>query len=123
MAPEIIHEGVVDHRADVYALGSVAYFLLTGQLVFEADSAMKMFLQHLQVPPMRPSERTEMPIPRELEQVVMTCLEKEPAKRPQSAEQLLRMLETCQTRGTWDNGAAKRWWERHLLELTGPLAA
>ena len=61
MAPEIIlGEGEVDRRADVYALGCVAYYLLTGQLVFEADTPMKMFLQHVQTPPVPPSQRTEL---------------------------------------------------------------
>ena len=88
MAPEIIlGEGDVDRRADVYALGCVAYFLLTGQLVFEADTPMKMLLQHLQAEPMPPSQRTELPIPRELDELVLACLEKDPAKRPQNAEE------------------------------------
>src|SRR5438128_7244759 len=78
MAPEIIlGEGDVDPRADVYALGCVAYYLLTGQLVFEADTPMKMFLQHLQTPPIPPSQRTELRIPRELDELVLSCLEKD----------------------------------------------
>ena len=63
MAPEVILEGAVDARADIYALGCVAYYLLTGELVFEADTPMKMFVQHLQTPPVPPSERSELPIP------------------------------------------------------------
>ena len=65
MAPEIVLEGAVDERADVYALGCVAYYMLTGRHVFEADTPMKMFVQHLQTPPIPPSERTDHPIPRE----------------------------------------------------------
>ena len=71
MAPEIIlGQSDVDRRADVYALGCVAYYLLTGQLVFDADTPMKMFLQHVQTPPMPPSQRTELPIPRDLDELV-----------------------------------------------------
>jgi tRNA A-37 threonylcarbamoyl transferase component Bud32 len=121
MAPEIILEGEVDERADVYALGCVAYYLLTGQRVFEADTAMKMFLQHVQTPPIRPSERTEMPIPRELDEIVLACLEKDPRKRPQNAEELLRMLRRCRFGGTWDHETARGWWQTHLVEFTGPL--
>ena len=68
MAPEIIlGETDVDRRADVYALGCVAYFLLTGQLVFEADTPMKMLMQHVQARPVPPSQRTELPMPPELD--------------------------------------------------------
>jgi tRNA A-37 threonylcarbamoyl transferase component Bud32 len=121
MAPEIILGGEVDRRADVYALGCVAYYLLTGELVFEGDTPMKMFLQHLNAQPVPPSQRTELPIPRELDRIVLACLEKDPNKRPQDAEQLLRMARDYQSSESWDNDAAKRWWEMHLLELTGPL--
>ena len=121
MAPEIILDGEVDQRADVYALGCVAYYLLTGQLVFEADTPMKMFLQHLQTPPTPPSQRTEMPIPREVDEIVLACLEKDPRRRPQNAEELLRMLRRCRSCNTWDTDAARGWWEKHLQDLTGPL--
>ena len=90
MAPEIIlGEGEVDRRADVYALGCVAYYLLTGQLVFEADTPMKMLMQHVQAVPLPPSKRTELPIPPELDAIVLACLQKDPDKRPQNAEELL----------------------------------
>jgi len=122
MAPEIIlNEGEVDERADVYAVGCVAYYLLTGQLVFEADTAMKMFLQHVQATPIPPSQRSELPIPREVDALVLACLEKDPARRPQDARQLLRMMRQCRSAQTWDNDSAQRWWEMHLSELTTPL--
>jgi eukaryotic-like serine/threonine-protein kinase len=123
MAPEIImDEGAVDHRADVYALGCVAYYLLTGHLVFEADTPMKMFLQHLQAHPIPPSRRSELPIPPEVDALVLACLEKDPANRPQDARQLLRMVEQCRAASGWTNDRARSWWETHLLDLTGPLA-
>src|SRR5262245_3017753 len=121
MAPEIILEGEVDERADVYAVGCVAYYLLTGHRVFEADTPMKMFLHHVQTTPIRPSERTEMPVPRDLDDLVMACLEKDPRKRPQNAQELLRLLRRCRSRGTWDHEAARGWWETHLVEFSGPL--
>ena len=123
MAPEIIlGEAEVDRRADVYALGCVAYYLLTGELVFEADTPMKMFLQHVQAQPVPPSQRTELPVPRELDDLILACLEKDPDKRPQDAEQVLQMARRCRTCITWDSDAAKIWWEKHLVDLTGPLA-
>ena len=122
MAPEVIlGQNDVDRRADVYALGCVAYYLLTGQFVFDADTPMKMFLQHVQTMPTPPSQRTELRIPRELDDLVMACLEKDPNKRPQDAERLFEMACRCGTNDVWDNDLAKGWWESHLMELTGPL--
>jgi eukaryotic-like serine/threonine-protein kinase len=121
MAPEIaMGEREVDRRADVYALGCVTYYLLTGQLVFEADTSMKMLMQHVQAKPTPPSSRTELKIPPEIDELVLSCLEKDPNRRPQNAEVLYDLA--C--RGTcvmWDQAAAKGWWDIHLPELTGPL--
>jgi eukaryotic-like serine/threonine-protein kinase len=122
MAPEIIlGESDVDRRADVYALGCVAYYLLTGQLVFEADTPMKMLMQHVQAVPVPPSQRSELPIPPELDAIVLACLEKDPNRRPQNAEQLLQIACDCHTCDGWSKDAARAWWEMHLPDLTGPL--
>jgi serine/threonine-protein kinase len=122
MAPEIaLGEADVDRRADVYACGCVAYYLLTGQLVFEADTPMKMLMQHVNAEPVPPSQRTELPIPRELDQLVLACLQKDPRNRPQHAEELLQLAQSCTTCRTWDQEAARRWWLTHLPDLTGPL--
>jgi serine/threonine-protein kinase len=117
MAPEVILDGEVDERADVYALGCVAYYLLTGQLVFEADTPMKMFVQHLQTRPIPPSQRTEMPVSRELEALVLACLEKDPAERPQNAQEVLQRLRQLRSRAPWTGDSARRWWEQHLMEM------
>jgi len=123
MAPEIIlGEASVDRRADVYALGCVAYYALTGQLVFEADTPMKMLLQHVQAEPIPPSQRTELPIPRELDELVLACLQKDPNKRPQNAEVLLDMAIGCKTGDCWNQNLAKGWWSKHLPEFTAPLS-
>jgi serine/threonine-protein kinase len=122
MAPEIILGGSdVDRRADVYALGCVAYFLLTGHLVFEADSSIKMLVQHVQAQPIPPSARTELPIPRELDELVLACLEKNPDKRPQDADDLYRLAYGCKSCDRWTSDIARTWWEQHLPEFTGPL--
>jgi serine/threonine-protein kinase len=123
MAPEVILEGAVDARADIYALGCVAYFLLTGELVFEADTAMKMFLQHLQTVPVPPSQRTELPIGADLDALVLDCLAKDPADRPQTIDDLRARLDRLALRATWDNASARGWWERHLVDLTAPVAS
>jgi serine/threonine-protein kinase len=122
MAPEIIlGEGDVDRRADVYALGCVAYYLLTGQLVFEGDTPMKMLLHHVHSEPVPPSQRTELEVPPELDAIVMACLEKDPRNRPQDAEQLLNLACECRTCEGWNQRAARSWWEQHLPDLCGPL--
>jgi serine/threonine-protein kinase len=122
MAPEIIlGETNVDRRADVYALGCVAYFLLTGQLVFEGDTPMKVLLQHVQAEPVPPSQRTELPIPQEIDDLVLACLRKDPNERPQNAEILLEMACGCKTGDCWNSELAKTWWDKHLPEFTGPL--
>jgi tRNA A-37 threonylcarbamoyl transferase component Bud32 len=121
MAPEIIlGESNVDRRADVYAVGCVAYYLLTGELVFEAETPMKMMLAHVQSQPVPPSQRTELPISRELDDLVMACLQKDPNNRPQNAEELFQLAERQACEG-WNHSIARSWWERHLPDMTGPL--
>jgi serine/threonine-protein kinase len=121
MAPEVIlGDAETDRRADMYALGCVAYWMLTGQLVFEAETPMKMFMEHLQSTPVPPSQRTELPIPRELESVVMRCLDKDPRKRPDATE-LFQVSCECRASDPWDNDAAREWWELNLSEFTRDL--
>jgi serine/threonine protein kinase len=92
MAPEFLHGEPVDGRADLYALGCVAYYLLTTHLVFEADTAIQMVLKHLQEDPEPPSKRTANPIPDALERIVLDCLAKSPDDRPSSATELAQRL-------------------------------
>jgi tRNA A-37 threonylcarbamoyl transferase component Bud32 len=88
MAPEMVHGEAVDGRADLYSLGCVAYYLLTGHYVFEGDSALQTVVFHLQRTPVPPSERTANPIPPALESLVLACLAKRPEERPPSAAEL-----------------------------------
>jgi serine/threonine-protein kinase len=121
MAPEVILGEDVEPRVDVYAIGCVAYYLLTGQPVFDAENPTDMFLHHLHDAPVPPSQRTELPIPRELDALVLACLDKDPRRRPQDAAAVLAMLARCPSRETWDQSSARTWWARHLVDLTGPL--
>jgi serine/threonine-protein kinase len=122
MAPEtILGEINVDLRADVYAFGCVAYFLLTGHLVFDAATQTELLLQHVQASPTPPSERTELRIPRELDELVLACLQKDPDERPQNAGELLALVRRCRSCDTWNSDTAKTWWEVHLPELTEPV--
>jgi serine/threonine-protein kinase len=115
MAPEMaLGETEVDHRADIYALGCVGYWLLTGRLVFEAETPVKMMLQHIQSEPVPPSRLSEVEVPPELDRILLDCLAKKPEGRPQSVGELeRRLLEVpCQT--PWTRERAEEWWERHL---------
>ena len=112
MAPEIALGESVDGRADLYALGCVAYYLLTGEQVFTGDTVLKVITQHLHAVPVPPSERTELPIPAALEQIVLACLAKKPEDRPQGAGQLARSLGSIDGM-TWGDEEARRWWSEH----------
>ncbi len=103
----------VDARADIYATGCVAYWLLTGQLVFTADNVMGVLMNHANTPPTPPSARTEMPIPAELDALVLSCLAKSPADRPQSASELSQRLARIPGYGAWDDKRAREWWNVH----------
>ena len=112
MAPEMALGDNVDARTDLYALGCVAYYLLTGEQVFTGDTVMKVITQHLQAVPVPPSERTELPIPATLEHLVLACLAKKPEDRPQNARQLAQSLDTIDGM-TWGEEEAGRWWSQH----------
>jgi serine/threonine-protein kinase len=112
MAPEMALGDSVDGRADLYALGCVAYYLLTGEQVFTGDTVINVIAQHVQAVPVPPSERTELPIPAPLEQLVLACLAKKPDERPQNARQLARSLDMIDGM-PWDEEQAVRWWTQH----------
>ena len=114
MAPEIaLGRPDVDPRADIYALGCVAYFLLTGTVVFPDENPMSMALKQVQETPDPPSSRTEVPIAPDLEQVVLRCLAKSPAERPATAREVADLLAACAL-PPWTPEDAAAWWERHL---------
>lgn len=116
MAPEAVHGGDrVEARSDLYALGCIAYWLVTGKLVFEGDTPVRMLLAHLNDPPPPPSTRTSQPLPVRFERVVLECLEKDPAKRPESAEALAQRLEESLDGPRWTARDAREWW-RHVRE-------
>jgi serine/threonine-protein kinase len=113
MAPEqILGHREQDARSDIYAVGCTAYWLLTGQLVFEGHSTMETLMHHAHAVPVPPSERTEVDVPVTLDRLVLACLDKDPDRRPQTADDLSAKLLACLTR-PWSREDARRWWERH----------
>jgi serine/threonine-protein kinase len=111
MAPEMAGGEAVDRRADLYALGCVAYWLLTAQLVFEADNPLRMLIQHIQAEPVPPGLRAGIVLPARLERLIMRCLVKDPAGRPSSADEILAELELVELDRPWDQSRARAWWE------------
>lgn len=115
MAPELaLGSESIDGRADLYSLGCVAYWLLTGNLVFEEKGPTATMMAHLNKPPLPPSQRIELPIPPQFENVILACLSKQPEERPASAEALHQALEECDVRPSWSRQAASAWWQTHL---------
>jgi eukaryotic-like serine/threonine-protein kinase len=117
IAPEVIRgDGAVDHRVDIYALGCVGYWLLTGQLVFQAPNAIQLMYQHANATPVPPSHRSEMEIPSALDEVILACLAKRPEDRPRTAGELSRRLAAALPAMEWNETLAHRWWDRHHPE-------
>ena len=115
IAPEQAMGTDLDGRADIYATGCLAYWLLTGQFVFTAETPMGLLVQHAQTPPAPPSARTDQPIPPALDDLVLSCLAKDPAQRPQSARELSLRLAEVEGASAWTQERAQEWWRDHEL--------
>ena len=120
MAPEMTMGENIDGRTDLYALGCVAYYLLTGSLVFEAANTYHMIARHLNDTPVPPSQRASITLPAALEQLVLSCLAKQPADRPQSAAEVRRALSGIAVE-PWGEAQAAAWW--NALPATAPATA
>src|SRR5256886_8938723 len=107
IAPEQAMGTDLDGRADIYATGCVAYWLLTGQFVFTAETPMGLLVQHAQTPPTPPSARTDLPIPTALDELVLSCLANDPANRPQSARELSLRLAEVDGASAWTQERAR----------------
>ena len=107
----------IDGRTDLYSLACAAYWALTGQLVFQANTPAQMLLHHAQTQPALPSEVSELPIPRDLEALLMQCLEKDPAKRPSSALELEAQLARIRCPDAWTQDRAREWWNAHAPDV------
>ena len=114
MAPEAITTPEkVDGRTDLYSLGAVGYYLLTGQDVFTGRTVLEICGHHLHSMPVLPSTRLGKPVPSDLEELILACLEKDPAQRPPDARALQAALRSCRDARTWSEEDARRWLESH----------
>jgi serine/threonine-protein kinase len=114
MSPEqALGDVEVDGRSDLYAVGCVGYWLLTGTPVFEGRTPMETIVMHVNREAEPPSRRTALFIPTELEAIVMDCLAKSPEARPQTADELGERLDGVRLSDPWTPGRAREWWAKH----------
>jgi serine/threonine-protein kinase len=114
MAPEIaLGRADVDRRADIYSLGCVAYYLLTGQPVFSAATPVATAIAHVQDAPIPPRLRSEFEVAPAFDALIMECLAKDPAARPGSAAVVSDRLAAAVPSHAWTPEAATGWWQRH----------
>lgn len=112
MSPESVRDASkADVRSDLYSVGAVGYTLLTGCPLFEGDSSVDVCLMQLNDDPIRPSERIGQPLAEDLQNVLMSCLRKDPADRPPSIDDLDAALRDCRDADHWSAADAIRWWE------------
>jgi serine/threonine-protein kinase len=110
LSPEAIRDATsVDARSDLYALGAVGYFLLTGTSLFQANTVVEICSHHLHSEPVPPAERLGRALPNDLQRLLLRCLKKDPAERPQSANELAAALRSLSV-PEWTQERAREWW-------------
>ena len=122
MAPEMALGDSIDGRTDLYALGCVAYYLLTGVRVFEGATTMQVMAQHLHTAPTPPSERVTTPISGEVDRLVLDCLAKRSEDRPATAAELSRRLAALDVE-PWTDADAHEWWASLPAQAVPPVAS
>ncbi len=113
MSPEQARGRELDERSDIYSLGAVAYYLLTGRPPFDEADGIQVMIAHARDPVIAPSQ-LRAGIPSDLEQVVLRCLAKDPSSRFPEADQLDRALGECACATEWDPSRAASWWSSTL---------
>jgi eukaryotic-like serine/threonine-protein kinase len=119
MSPEAVESPHgVGPSADLYSLGCVGYFLLTGETVFTGLSIGEVMLQQVRSIPERPSARLHQAVSADLEDLLMSCLAKKPADRPASAKVLEAALARCAATTSWTTEQAEAWWRTRAAAAT-----
>ncbi len=114
LSPESALGEPVDQRTDIYALGCVAYWMLTGRYVFTGESSMQIVARHVSSAPVPPSRHSAFDISPALDELVLGCLRKNPSERPATARELADRLAECEVEDPWTREDARRWWETRL---------
>ena len=113
MSPECVRDAAVaNEQSDLYSLGAVGYALLTGKPIFEGSGSVDICMKQLSEVPVRPSERLGTPLPEDLQNVLMSCLRKDPTERPRNMEDLASALRSCDDAGQWNEVDTIEWWEQ-----------
>jgi serine/threonine-protein kinase len=108
----------IDARGDIYSLGAVAYFLLTGQAPFVRETAMMMMMAHA-YEPVIPLTQLRPEVPADLQEVVLRCLEKDRERRFPDSHSLEEALAACECADQWNEERAARWWREHPIVAVG----
>jgi eukaryotic-like serine/threonine-protein kinase len=123
LAPEsITRPDRIDARIDIYALGAVGYFLITGSPPFSGHNVVEIAGHHLHTTPAAPSERLGRAVPPKLDALIVACLAKDPDARPRDAQALLTALLDCEAESPWSGAFARAWWSNWHRANNGPLA-
>ena len=118
MAPEAITApATVSTASDLYALGALLYYLLTGRHVFDGNTLVEICLHHISTPPVPPSVVLGKKLPSTIEELTLACLAKEPEARPKNAEEIERLLAPADGQGAWTQVQARAWWNEHRAAL------
>jgi eukaryotic-like serine/threonine-protein kinase len=121
LAPELLTGGgMFDRRADIYALGAVAFWLLTGWRPYDASDVNAVLAQQWDTPARPPSSRCTQPLPAGMDELVLECLSKDPSLRPATSEELAERLDALRVAEPWDERRAREWWEQHAAECIRP---
>jgi serine/threonine-protein kinase len=111
LSPEALEAPeTVSARSDVYQLGAITYYLLTGDHVFTGETLVEVLSQHLNKEPVPPSEVLGREVSPSLERLILSCLAKDPMDRPASGSELLDAFELCEFEGHWTQEDARHWW-------------
>jgi serine/threonine protein kinase len=114
MSPEALRANErVDGRSDIYSIGAMAYYMISGTPVFEGGSPAEVGARHLRDDPEPPSTRVSTPVAADLERIILACLQKDPDRRPQTVESLAASLAACADAGSWGQDDASAWWAEH----------